>query len=62
LSGHIGNLEHLDLKDIRLLANQRGLEGLKRGFEGTLNGFDLHKDKDKDQDKDQEQDSSKNKI
>lgn len=54
LSGKIGNMESLDIEDIRKIAFQRDLKGIQSAFESGLNGFDLHKDKykDKDQDKD----------
>jgi hypothetical protein len=52
LSGHIGEIESLDIHTIRTIAFERGSEGLQKGFEGVLKGFGTHKDKDKDKDKD----------
>lgn len=44
LSGKIGKLQDLDIDDIKKIAFERGLDGLKRGFEGISNGLETHKD------------------
>lgn len=44
LSGHLGKIEHLDIDTIKRIAFERGLDGLRRGFEGDLNGLEPHKD------------------